>query len=192
MSKVKQKQAQRRAEIIRAAAPLIADVPFEEISIEEICAEIGLSVGSFYHYFTSKSDLLIGLLWLIDGDMQERVFPLMTNYDELENLRIFAHGWAEHVAAHGIERSRLISAIDPDCPDLAERERPSVKKLGEVISRGQLSGQITHRVEAQELVEDFLLMLRAVTMDWSRRGGRYDVVARMDRFAAVAVRAFRA
>lgn len=191
MSRVKQKQAQRRSEIIQAAAPIIADVEFEDISIAEICQRIGLSVGSFYHYFTKKSDLLVGLLWLIDDDLEQRVFPYLIHENELENLHDFAHGWAEHVAVHGLERSKLISSINPDCPDFAEQDRPAVVKLEEIISRGQQKGQISVRRPAAELVEDFLLMLRAVTMDWSRRDGAYGVVEKMDRYMDVAIQAFR-
>lgn len=191
MSKVKQKQAKRRTEIIQAAAPIIEDVPFEDISIAEICGKIGLSVGSFYHYFTKKTDLLVGLLWLIDEDLEQRVFPLLTDSDELENLRSFAHGWAEHVDTHGLEHSKLISSINPDSPDFAEQDRPAVGKLEEIISRGQEKGQIIAQREARELAEDFMLILRGVTMDWSRRDGSYDVVAKMDRHIDVVLRAFR-
>lgn len=191
MSKVKQKQAQRRAEIIQAAAPIIAGVDFEDISIAEICERIGLSVGSFYHYFTKKSDLLVGLLWLIDDDLERRLFPCLTSDDELENLRAFAHGWAEHVAENGLERSKLISGINPDSPGFAEQDRPAVGKLEELISRGQQKGQISALRPAAELVEAFMLMLRAVTMDWSRRDGSYDVVEKMDRYIDIAIRAFR-
>lgn len=192
MSKVKEKQAKRRTEIIQAAAPIIAEVSFDDVSIAEICEKIGLSVGSFYHYFTKKSDLLVGLLWLIDDDLERRVFPGLNNSDELENLRNFAHGWAEHVAQHGLERSQLISAINPDCPGFAERDRASSVKLEEIFASGQGKGQITARIPARELAEAFMLMLRGVTMDWSRRDGAYDVVERMDRHIALAVCAFKA
>lgn len=191
MSKIKEKQAKRRAEIIQAAAPIIADVPFEDISIAEICARLGLSVGSFYHYFTKKSDLLIGLLWLIDEDLEKNVFPHLNSEDELENLRTFAHGWAGHVDAHGIERSKLISGINPENSDFIEQERLSVSKLGEIISRGQAKGQISSEFDRDTLVESFILMLRSITLDWSRRDGSYSIIEKMDQYISFAIRAFK-
>ena len=74
MSKISRKQAKRRQEIIEAAIPLITSASFEEISVSDICRSIGISIGSFYHYFSKKSDLLIGLLWLIDEDLAENTF----------------------------------------------------------------------------------------------------------------------
>ena len=189
MSKIKKKQAQHRAEIIEAAIPIIAKVSFDDISIADICNQIGISVGSFYHYFNKKSDLLIGLLWRIDEDLEQRVFPLLTSEDELENLRIFAHGWAEHVDTHGLQRSKLISAINPENSDFIEQDRSSVKKLNEIIKLGQEKGQITKNFSLDFLVNSFILMLRSVTMDWSRRDGSYDIVKKMDDFILIFIHA---
>ena len=191
MTKVRLKQNKRRTEILEAAIPLLTRGDFEELGIAEICREIGISTGSFYHYFTKKSDLLIGLVRIIDEDMEERVFPLLTSEDETENLRRFAHGWAEHVSAHGIERSKLISAINPESEAFPEQERSSVRKLHEVIAAGQAKGQITADCPAEELSDFFLQNMRSVTLDWSRRNGSYPLVERMDACTRLALRAFR-
>ncbi len=190
MTKVKQKQNKRRIEILEAAIPLIAQCPFEEISVSEICRSVGISIGSFYHYFTKKEDLLVGLLWIIDEDLEENTFPLLVSENELENLRLFAHGWAEHVSAHGIERSKLISSINPDSVEFPERERPAIRKLREMIVSGQARGQITSDRDADTLAALFLTTLRGVTLDWSRREGRYALVERMDQTIDLLLRAF--
>ena len=190
MTKVKQKQSKRRVEILEAAIPLISRQPFEELGVAEICREVGISVGSFYHYFTKKDDLLVGLLWIIDEDLAENTFPLLTSENEIENLKLFARGWALHVAGHGLERSKLISAIDPDSEEFPERDRPAVGKLREIISAGQAKGQVTARWDAETLAGLFLTSLRGMTLDWSRREGRYDLTERMERDVAILLRAF--
>lgn len=191
MTKVKQKQRRRRIEILEAAIPLISQRPFEEISIAEICGALGISVGSFYHYFRKKDDLLAGLLWIIDEDLEETTFPLLDSDSEIENLRRFARGWAEHVSSHGIERSRLISSINPDSADLPEHDRPAVRKLREIIAAGQAKGQITADYDADTLTGLFLTALRGVTLDWSRRGGSYELTGRMAQSVDVLLRGFR-
>ena len=190
MTKVKQKQSKRRIEILEAAIPLIAQRSFEEISISEICQAIGISIGSFYHYFTKKDDLLVGLLWIIDEDLEENTFPLLTDEDEIENLKKFAHGWAEHVSSHGIERSKLISSINPDSAEFPEHERPALKKLREIIAVGQKKGQITADYDADTLTELFLTTLRGVTLDWSRREGNYALMERMEQNISILLRGY--
>ena len=188
--KVKQKQSRRRLEILEAAIPLIVQRSFEEISVSEICQAIGISIGSFYHYFSKKDDLLVGLLWIIDGDMEENTFPLLTHENEIENLKLFAHGWAEHVSSHGIERSKLLTSINPDSTDLPERERPAIRKIRALIAAGQEKGQITREYDVDKLTELFLTTLRGITLDWSRRDGSYPLLERMDRDVEILLRAF--
>ena len=190
MTKVKQKQSKRRIEILEAVIPLISQQSFEEISVAEICQSIGISIGSFYHYFTTKNDLLIGLLWIIDEDLVENTFPLLTNKNELENLKLFAHGWAEHVSSHGIERSKLISSINPDNEEFAEHDRPAIRKLQEIILAGQTKKQITKEYDADTLTDLFLITMRGITQDWSRRDGSYVLTERMDQNIEILLRAF--
>ena len=190
MTKVKQKQSRRRIEILEAAIPLIAQRPFEEISISEICQAIGISIGSFYHYFTKKDDLLVGLLWIIDADLEENTFPLLTSGSEIENLKLFAHGWAVHVSSHGIERSKLISTINPDSAEFPENERSAVRKLRGIISDGQRKGQITQDYDSGTLTELFLTTLRGITLNWSRREGSYALIERVDKNMDLLLRAF--
>ena len=190
MAKVKQKQSKRRIEILEAAIPLISQSSFAEIGISEICREIGISVGSFYHYFKKKDEILVGLLWIIDEDLAENTFPLLTGENEIENLKLFAHGWAAHVAGHGIERSKLISSINPDSAEFSENDRPAVCKLHALIAAGQAKGQITADFDADTLTGLFLTTLRGITLDWSRRAGSYALTERMDRDVGILLRAF--
>ena len=190
MTKVKQKQSRRRIEILEAAIPLISQRPFEEISVAEICQALGISVGSFYHYFTKKDDLLVGLLWIIDEDLEKNTFPLLKRENEIDNLKLFAHGWAEHVEGHGIERSRLISSINPDSAEFSEKDRPAIRKLRALIAAGQARGQITADFDADTLTGLFLTALRGITLDWSRRAGSYALTERMDRDIGILLRAF--
>ncbi len=190
MAKVKQKQSKRRIEILEAAIPLISQSSFAEIGISEICREIGISVGSFYHYFRRKDDLLVGLLWIIDEDLAETTFPLLTGENAAEDLKRFAHGWAVHVSTHGIERSKLISSINPDSADFPEHDRPAIRKLREIIAGGQVKGHITAEYDADALADLFLTTLRGITLDWSRREGNYALVERMDQRVAILLRAF--
>ena len=190
MTKVKQKQSRRRIELLEAAIPLISQRPFEEISVAEICRALGISVGSFYHYFRKKDDLLVGLLWIIDEDLAENTFPLLKRENEIENLKLFAHGWAVHVESHGIERSRLISSINPDSAELSEKDRPAIRMLRALIAAGQSRGQITADFDADTLTGLFLTTLRGITLDWSRRAGSYALTERMDRDIGILLRAF--
>ncbi|MBR2879093.1 MAG: TetR/AcrR family transcriptional regulator [Oscillospiraceae bacterium] len=185
MSKVQEKQQRRRSEIIEAVIPLIASVPFDALSVNEICLAAGISVGSFYHYFEKKSDMLVGLLGLIDDYLESEVYPRLGEGSAKDKLLRFALEWARYVEAHGIERSRLISSVAPANTDLGGQKRSSLVYLENLMSEGQSEGCISAEQSPDELAELYLLALRAVTTDWSRQGGSYSIVEKMKVFISI-------
>jgi TetR/AcrR family transcriptional regulator, repressor for uid operon len=56
-----QRQTDRRAEILDAAERCFARFGFHQASMQEICAEAGMSPGNLYRYFPSKEALIAGI-----------------------------------------------------------------------------------------------------------------------------------
>jgi AcrR family transcriptional regulator len=182
VSRVGQKQEKRRVEIIEKTLKLMETVPFDDISIQDICSFANISIGSFYHYFSRKSDLLVGLLGLIDVYMGEQVFPLLTNEDELENLKLLFRGFCQRTVETGLERAKLVSACHVLDQDLYGEMRPLWKKVAEIVGRGQEKGQITTLFPTDKLSDLLLISMRGFVFDWSRRDGSYSLIERMDEF----------
>src|SRR3954465_13459455 len=53
--------ADRRSEILSAAQTCFPRSGFHQTSMQEICAEAGMSPGSLYRYFRSKEDIIAGI-----------------------------------------------------------------------------------------------------------------------------------
>jgi AcrR family transcriptional regulator len=68
---MQQRSEETRARIIDSAIKLFSNRGFNASSVDDICAEAGISKGAFYHHFESKQALFLALLdsWLqtIDG-----------------------------------------------------------------------------------------------------------------------------
>src|SRR6187402_1378126 len=56
-----QRQADRRDEILSAAQRCFVRSGFHQASMQEICAEAGMSAGNLYRYFPSKEALIAGI-----------------------------------------------------------------------------------------------------------------------------------
>jgi AcrR family transcriptional regulator len=55
----KQLQSQATLETLRTVVDrLVEEVGFEKMHIRDICREAGITPGAFYHYFSSKDDIL--------------------------------------------------------------------------------------------------------------------------------------
>ena len=178
MTKIQEKQTNRRREIIDTIIPLLEERSFEEISVEDICKAADISVGSFYHYFEKKSDILAGLFTRIDSFMERDVYPLLKKRDEIENLRIFASNWLKYIEGTGLEHSRLIATIDTTDLTLSGEKRSSAEVLEKIMQRGQEKGQVTAGQPPQELAELFMIALRGLSKDWTSRSAAYSLTGR--------------
>jgi AcrR family transcriptional regulator len=56
------RRAERRSDLLMAAWRCAARKGYRDTTVDDICAEAGVSKGAFYGYFESKQDLLLGLL----------------------------------------------------------------------------------------------------------------------------------
>ena len=56
-----QLQSDRRAEILAAAQRCFVRSGFHQTSMQEICAEAGMSPGNLYRYFPSKEAIIAGI-----------------------------------------------------------------------------------------------------------------------------------
>ena len=51
-----------RERMVRTAARLFLARSYQSVGVNEICAEAQVQKGSFYHFFPSKSDLVIAVI----------------------------------------------------------------------------------------------------------------------------------
>lgn len=63
---MQQRSEETRGRITEAAIKLFSERGFSAASVDDICAEAGVSKGAFYHHFESKQALFLALLdaWL--------------------------------------------------------------------------------------------------------------------------------
>ena len=71
---MQQRSEETRTRIMDAAVRLFSTRGFAAASVDDICAEAGISKGAFYHHFESKQALFLALLdsWLqtIDSSVE--------------------------------------------------------------------------------------------------------------------------
>ncbi len=72
----------RRSKILDTAQRLVYTKGYEQMSIQDILAEVHISKGAFYHYFLSKQDLMEGMI----ERMASQGLALMTPIVEDESL----------------------------------------------------------------------------------------------------------
>jgi AcrR family transcriptional regulator len=89
-------RAQRRQQIIDAAWRCAARKGFSDLTVDEVCAEAGVSKGKFYGYFPSKQALLLALLEEDAGSLDQLAERLEgAEISDVERLRRFTRATIE-------------------------------------------------------------------------------------------------
>lgn len=141
-------RAERRRQFVDAAWRCAARWGFRDLSVDDVCAEAGLSKGAFYGYFDSKHGLLLALLE-DDAAALDVVLERIerTTGAGVERLRRFARA----MLAHGDDPARVQVRADLWAQLLTEH---SVRdQLAETIDRRRavLRGWIERAVAAGEI-----------------------------------------
>ncbi|MEJ0078711.1 MAG: TetR/AcrR family transcriptional regulator [Alphaproteobacteria bacterium] len=112
--------ADRRSEILSAAQTCFARAGFHQTSMQEICAEAGMSPGNLYRYFRSKEDIIAGIA---ERDRAETAQNLAAV--SAEN---FFDGIAALAQQHLVERSLEEVAL---CAEIMaeSRRNPAVARI---------------------------------------------------------------
>src|ERR1700712_4701679 len=100
----------RREQLLASGASLLAERPYDEVSIEEIARAAGVSKGLLYHYFPTKQDFLVAALERGQGELAALTAPevgLPPAEQLAASLERFLDFVEEHEAAYtAIFRSR--------------------------------------------------------------------------------------
>jgi AcrR family transcriptional regulator len=121
-----QLQADRRSEILAAAQTCFARAGFHQTSMQEICAEAGMSPGNLYRYFRSKEDIIAGIAERDRAEAAQQLASIGTG-DFFDGLAALAH---HHLVESTIEEVSLCAEL------MAEsRRNPAVARIYQEMER---------------------------------------------------------
>ena len=165
-----QLQSDRQAEILEAAERCFARSGFHQASMQDICAEAGMSPGNLYRYFRSKEALIAGI-------SERNRAQAAAALGDIGKAPDFFAALAEHARHHLVERSADEVGL---CAEIMSESRrnPEVARLCEKIERdikNRLAAMLRSAIERGEVRADLdvesaalVLMVLVDGMSWRR------------------------
>jgi AcrR family transcriptional regulator len=165
-----QRQSDRRAEILAAAQRCFVRSGFHQTSMQEICAEAGMSPGNLYRYFPSKESLIAGIA---ERDRAE-VAQEFAGVDLSRGLFAVLEGMAQHhFAQRPDEQVKLCTEVmsearrHPEIARISAAFDADVKKwLIDLFKAGAARGDIPADVDFEAVAT--MLMIIADGVWWRR------------------------
>ena len=178
-SKTKRQEQARETKnrIYSSAIELMEQEGFDKITIADISEKAGVSVGAFYHYFSSKNDILAEIFHRADDYFSTHVLNSLQQISTLGQIVEYFDHYARFNQTSGVETTQQL--FSPKIKFFIKEGRPMLDILHDLIKSGQENNEIRKDIDAKELVKYLFVMARGVIFEWSLYDGEYDLEERM-------------
>ena len=162
--------ADRRSEILAAAQTCFARCGFHQTSMQEICAEAGMSAGNLYRYFPSKEALISGIAERDRAEVAHDIAVADMSLGLFAVLESMAH---QYWTVRSIEKVKLCTEVmaearrDPGIARISESFDADVRKwLKSMFSAAAERGDIAKDADIEGAIK--MLMIIADGVWWRR------------------------
>lgn len=170
------KKASRRRALVDASHRLVAEHGLDAVTVEMICAEVGVSVRTFFNYFPAKDDAVLGHVpWSLDEDEVRAFVAGGPTGDLLEDVvELVAALAATHPLGH--ERTHRALELVTAHPRLMAHHVAWMEQ-----QRSQLEGLVRDRLGtgapygADVVASLVILCAHTALMRWEAAGAGGDV-----------------
>ena len=168
-----------KKKIFNTAMDLIKIQGFENITIQDIREQAGVSVGTFYHYYKTKEDVFFELYRNADEYFEGEVFPVLFEKERtaVERILMFFRRYAGFNVSNGLEY--VTQLYNTKNKFFISRDRYMLDLLYRIISEGQSSKELRSDIGAEEMMEDLFIVSRGIIFDWCLHDGGYELEDKM-------------
>ncbi|OKP90440.1 TetR family transcriptional regulator [Paenibacillus sp. P3E] len=182
---------QTKSNLFESAVKLMKQHSLEDITIAEICRGAGVSVGSFYNYFSTKSDILVEMYEQADGFFDQKFRGLEPSASIQNDIVDYFKIYAEYNLNVGIATIKQLYTCNNKLFIAKGRYMQNV--LQALLEKGQANRQLIDSMSAEEMTEYLFIAARGVIYNWCLHEGGYDLERKMeeymDRLVVVLLRA---
>ncbi len=166
--KLNMRQIQHKAtlEAIRSAVDKMVDsVGFDAMTIRDICKEVNITIGTFYHYFSSKNELLKDRYIRSNEHFQTFYEENLVSMDELEALRLFFDHYFEYSSTRVYQLYKRFMQVRIDEYEKWSATDPDLIRgvILQIIQNGQKHGRIRTDRSAEDMAEFVNIVLQGFT-----------------------------
>lgn len=121
---------ERREQLIEIGVRMLAKRPLEELSIDALADEAGISRGLLYHYFANKTEFHVAVVKKLAEDLYAITAPTSDD-DPMIQLRLSLDAYVSYVVANHATYVALVRAVSSGNPEMLQIYRDARSALVE-------------------------------------------------------------
>jgi AcrR family transcriptional regulator len=159
---------QRRRQLVEIGLELFSERAYDEIAIDDIAAQAGISKGLLYHYFPSKRDFYVAIIEEAGRELRKRTEPDPA-LSPPERLTASIDAYLAHVEQYPRGHATLLRGgigSDPEVRAIVDdHRRVNAQRIFDAIA--EAGGELTPAVRLA--VRGWIGFVEAVTLEWVER-----------------------
>lgn len=163
-----------KGQIFEAAMRLIWAHGFGATTIQEIIAASGVSLGTFYHYFPSKSSILEEGFKRADQIFEGLLSSGLPEGSSRERILAYVERYAVMVRDSGLDYDKEL--YNSRNKFFVQKGRGMQRGLARLVAEAQERGEIEADLDAEEVCEYLFIAMRGVVFHWCLLDGKPDIV----------------
>ena len=168
-----------KGRIVAAAWKLFYQYGYSNTTIDDIVEESNTSKGSFYHYFSSKDDLMGSLSYLFDEKYEELAETMDSALSPAEKL-ILMNRELFLMIENTVSVSMLSQLFAAQLTTMSEKhlldpDRTYYKLLRQIAIEGQSQGLFRDDLSVNDITKSYALFERGMMYDWCISSGNYSL-----------------
>ncbi|WP_134911244.1 TetR/AcrR family transcriptional regulator [Paenibacillus sp. IHB B 3084] len=180
---------QTKKNIYNSTLELMHEKSLEKIKIEDICRKAGVSVGSFYNHFKTKSDILVEMYAQADGYFELKFKNELPSESIMQDLIQYFEVYAEYNQNVGLETVKQLYTSNNKLFITKGRGMQSI--LQQIIERGQAVGELDQSMTSEEITDYLFIAARGVMYNWCLHDGDSDLIVNMRKYMSRLITIFK-
>ena len=184
VGKRKVQAAKTKNNILETAKKMILEHGFDNVSVDSIVEEAGVSKGAFYVHFESKdilaSQIIIDYVNEIDMDYKDYLIGLEGTVSTYEVIILMAEKIADVLENKiGYDNMRVLYKAHisktADTSSTTSYDRELYKMFEYILNKGLSTKEIQLNMPVDTLVHHLILAMRGITFEWCIRYPDFDL-----------------
>ncbi len=162
--------------IFKVALSLLDELGYEKMTIRKICEEANISIGKFYHYFSSKQELLNFFYQQVDQAFKEDARDSLKGHDGKTQIIMFYTWHASYLERMGLEFVK--NFFDNRNPVMNPHiyNNPIIVITDDIIMRAVQNGyKIKGDGTIRDLSCELCTIVKGIIFDWCVMHGEFSL-----------------
>jgi AcrR family transcriptional regulator len=171
LSRRERKKRDTRRRILDAAMSLMADTPYDQVRIEDICAAADVANATFFLHFANKSALVLAFNEDVASKISDELGDTHVSAEEQlrKLLTVYLSEWGNH--RHLMRQIVLEFISQPNSGAGFNEVSPGLLDLvGKIIRQGQQSAEFSRRIEPETAALALIAAWNAMAISWAKSG----------------------